>query len=197
VPNLAPHKEEGRRVWDLSGGGDQLRRGQKPRRTWQFRRPRSTVRGRESGDAFDRALGDITLDRRQAEDALRAEPDAECVDEASDIDIASLWGDMPPNGLALGKGLHPGGGKRRLFDAEAGIDEDEALGQELAKMLAIAVWPRGADPHSLRNVINPQEHQIKPPRADPPHFQFAHQRGTELFNHSLQVFGIEERLDEF
>ena len=64
-------------------------------------------------------------------------------------------------------------------------------------MLAIAVWPRGADPDSLRNVINAQEYEIESPCPDPAQFQITHERLAEVFDHAVQVFRIEERLEEF
>ena len=95
--------------------------------------------------------------------------------------------------MPLDHGLDPGGRERRRLNAEAGIDHDQALGQQLREMLGLAIRPREADARGLRDVIDAQEDEIEPPRADAARFEIEAQLVGKLSDDALQILGIADR----
>src|SRR6266853_6714382 len=59
-----------------------------------------------------------------------------------------------------------GGGKQHVFDAEAGVDLGEALGEEAAEMVGIAARPRRADGYWRRPAVDAIAAEREPARAE-------------------------------
>ena len=79
------------------------------------------------------------------------------------------------------------------FDAKAGIDHDQTLGQQLREMLGLAIRPRKADARGLRDIVDAHEHEIEPPRADATRFEIEAQLVGELVDDALEILGIADR----
>ena len=180
MADLAPDEKARRMIRHLRDGLDLLRRDQEPRRPRQILGPGQAVRRGIGATRCDRAFGHVAFDRREAEHTFRPEPHRKRIDQLADIDLDAILRDMPPDRLPFGQRLDPGGGQRCTLDAEAGIDQHQPFAKQLAKMLRVAVRPRGADAHGLRNVVDALKHQIEPARADA-----ARSRSRMSISHSL------------
>jgi hypothetical protein len=63
-------------------------------------------------------------------------------------------------------------------------------------MLGLAVRPRESNSRGLRNVVDAEEHEIKPARADAARFEIKAQLVRELSDDALEILGISDRLGE-
>lgn len=60
-------------------------------------------------------------------------------------------------------------------------------------MRGIAIGARGADPYGLREVVDPHENQIEPPRADAALFNIARETLAQHADDALQIVQIAKR----
>ena len=77
---------------------------------------------------------------------------------------------MRADSLAFGQRLDPGGGEGGFLDAKAWIDQHQPFRKQFGKMRGVAIGARGADPYGLRDVVDPHENQIEPPRPPVPRY---------------------------
>ena len=110
--------------------------------------------------------------------------------------LRSIDADMPADRLPFHHRLDPGGRERRRLDAEAGIDHDETLGQQLREMLGLPIVARTPDARCLRNVVDAQEHEIEPRRADAARFEIKTGLVAKFADNALQILGIGKRFGE-
>jgi hypothetical protein len=76
--------------------------------------------------------------------------------------------------------------------------QPQPFGKKLGKVRGIAIGTRRADPHGLGDIVDPDENQIEPPRADAALFKIARETLAQDADDALQLvlvdpgFGIEE-----
>jgi hypothetical protein len=87
--------------------------------------------GRCFGHAAPCAFRQSAFDGRAAIDAVLTETHRQSVDQLTDVDVAALRCDVATDGLPFGERLDPRGRECRAFDAESGIDEDQAFRKQL------------------------------------------------------------------
>jgi len=143
-----------------------------------------------------RPLGQRTFHRHRTIDLILAEPYAKGINQLTDVDFGIVTADMSSDRLPLDNGFDPRGRERGAFNAKAGINDEEPVGEQLGEMLRLPVWTREPDAGGLGDVIDAEKHKIEPARTDASRLQIEAKLVAEFCDDALQILGIADRLGE-
>jgi hypothetical protein len=96
----------------------------------------------------------------------------------------------------MGKRLDHARHEHRLLDAEAGIDETEALAEQAKEVARIARRPRRGDADALAQVVDPAEDEVEAACALAPGLEVAAEVAHEVGRDALEDLGRADRLGE-
>ena len=98
-------------------------------------------------------LGDVAVDRLQADDPARPQPLGQLVDQAVELGGVGVGGEV---GLGGGQGCRLQGLEQHELDTEADVDAVQLQGEEAEQVGRVADRPAGADDEARHLAVDPR-----------------------------------------
>ena len=138
-----------------------------------------------------RALGQMAVDRLQADDARGPQPLGQLIDQSVELGGVDVGGEVGLGG-AQRCGLQ--GLEQHELDAEADVDAVQLEGQEAEQVRWLAHRPAGADGEAGDLAVDPVQPERQAPHAQLPALQLAAQGGEQPQGGGGDVLGAADGL---